>query len=153
MGQSDSTHFTTSGFKRGWGCMSPGCQTQFHKNNKRKRWEEWTRNPPKAIVQNLARSHLLIKLLTCFNIYSYLPSKGTEAGSTEIKSLGREYLPRLIASLWRTYKDGQEQRKASEAIFSGKVQLGALCKEACAFHIIHLSTVFTPTICPSPGSE
>lgn len=44
----------------------------------------------KPTVQNLlARSHLLIKLLTCFNIYSYLPCKGTESGSTEIKPLSR----------------------------------------------------------------
>lgn len=29
-------------------------------------------------VSQTGRSHLLIKLLTCFNIYSYLPCKGTE---------------------------------------------------------------------------
>lgn len=37
--------------------------------------------PPEPAVQSLTqRSHLLITLLTCFNIYGYLPCKGTGSG-------------------------------------------------------------------------
>lgn len=53
---------------------------------------------PQCRVAPTARSHLLIKLLTWFNIYGYLSCKGTEWGSAETRSLGRGVFTQLIAS-------------------------------------------------------
>lgn len=66
--------------------------------------------PRKPMVQNRLgsqESHALIKLLTCFNIYSYLPCKGTERGIPVQGSQpsGQGVFTQLIASLlWRAAK-------------------------------------------------